>query len=126
MEDFMSLVDIPGQGPFISITDPKAANKVFYHDCDPMTRPGPSAISLPYHSPRLLSPLLSRFWTAGIPRDYILCTDDYSHTVASDNEFMRRLGLSTCMSVLSSHSPFLSRPAETARLLDACASGVLS
>jgi pimeloyl-ACP methyl ester carboxylesterase len=127
VEDFMSLVDIPGQGPCVSITDPRAANKVFYHDCDPDDQAWAFSHLTPLPLAPTLEPfVLPRFWTARVPRDYILCTDDYSHTVASDNEFMRRLGLSTCMSVLSSHSPFISRPVETARLLEACASGVLS
>jgi pimeloyl-ACP methyl ester carboxylesterase len=127
MEDFMSLVDVPGQGPCVSITDLRAANMVFYHDCDQVDQ----AWAFSHLTPLPLAPTLEpfalpRFWSARIPRDYLLCTDDHSHTVASDNEFMRRLGLSTCMSVLSSHSPFISRPAETARLLGACASGILS
>ena len=67
-----------------------------------------------------------RFWEAPIPRDFIMCSDDYSHPVSSDNEFMRRLGLRTCFSIRSSHSPFVSRPAETAQLLDLCARGTLS
>ena len=126
-EDFMTLVDVPGQGPCVSITEPSAANNLFYHDCDPADQ----AWAFRHLTPLPLGPtlepfVLPRFWTAAIPRDYILCTEDHSHTAASDNEFMRRLGLSMCMSVLSSHSPFLSRPAETARLLAACASGALS
>jgi hypothetical protein len=52
-------------------------------------------------------------------------TDDSSHPVAMDNVFMRRLGLSTAFSIVSSHSPFLSRPADTAKLLDRCAHGTL-
>jgi pimeloyl-ACP methyl ester carboxylesterase len=126
-EDFMSLVDVPGQGPCVSITDSNAANKIFYHDCDPVDQAWAFRRLTPLPLGPTLEPfVLSRFWTAPIPRDYVLCTDDYSHTLASDNEFMRRLGLSTCMSVLSSHSPFISRPGETARILAACASGVLS
>ena len=39
---------------------------------------------------------------------------------------MKRLGLTTCVSIVSSHSPFLSRPADTAKLLDLCARGALS
>jgi len=69
---------------------------------------------------------LPRFWNTPIVRDYILCSDDYSHPVALDNEFMKRLGLTTCVSIVSSHSPFLSRPADTAKLLDVCARGTLS
>ena len=67
-----------------------------------------------------------RFWDAPIPRDFIMCSDDFSHPVSSDNEFMRRLGLSACFSIRSSHSPFVSLPEETAKLLDLCARGTLS
>jgi pimeloyl-ACP methyl ester carboxylesterase len=127
VEDFMSIADIPGQGPSVSITSPAAANKVFYHDCDPDDQAWAFSRLTPLPLGPTLEPfVLPRFWTARIPRDYILCSDDYSHTVASDNEFMRRLGLSTCLSIRSSHSPFISRPAETAKLLNTCASGVMS
>jgi hypothetical protein len=68
---------------------------------------------------------LPHFWSSPIPRDYILCSDDHSHPVAKDNAFMARLGLRTCFSIVSSHSPFLSRPADTAKLLDRCAQGAL-
>jgi pimeloyl-ACP methyl ester carboxylesterase len=127
MDEFMSVVDLPGQGPCVAITNPEAANTVFYHDC----RPEDQAWAFSRLTPLPLGPtlepfVLPRFWTAPIPRDYILCTDDHSHTVAADNEFMRRLGLRTCMGVVSSHSPFISRPAETAELLAACAAGVLN
>jgi pimeloyl-ACP methyl ester carboxylesterase len=126
MEDFMSIVDIPEQGPSVSITSPAAANKVFYHDCDPEDQAWAFSRLTPLPLAPTLEPfVLPRFWTARLPRDYILCTDDHSHTVASDNEFMRRLGLSTCLSIRSSHSPFMSRPAETAKLLAACANGVM-
>jgi hypothetical protein len=39
---------------------------------------------------------------------------------------MRRLGLTTAVSIASSHSPFISRPADTAKLLDVCAQGALA
>jgi pimeloyl-ACP methyl ester carboxylesterase len=126
-DEFMALGDRPGQGPCVSITRPEAANQVFYHDCDPIDQAWAFARLTPLPLEPTLEPfVLPRFWDAPIPRDYILCSDDHSHTIGSDNEFMRRLGLRTCMSIVSSHSPFISRPAETARLLAACAAGVLS
>jgi hypothetical protein len=39
---------------------------------------------------------------------------------------MSRLGLTTALSIISSHSPFISRPADLAKLLDVCARGTLS
>ena len=69
---------------------------------------------------------LQAFWSAPIPRDFVVATEDRSHPLSLDNVFMRRLGLMTALSIVSSHSPFLSRPAETAHLLDCCARGCLS
>lgn len=127
VEEFMFVVDVPEQGPCVSITNPAAASKVFYHDCDPVDQDWAFSHLTPLPLAPTLEPfVLPRFWTTPIPRDYILCTDDCSHTVASDNEFMRRLGLSTCMSIVSSDSPFISRPVETAKVLTACASGALT
>ena len=108
------------------ITSADAATALFYHDCTPedqawafeRLKPLPIAPTLePFHLPN--------FWSSSIPRDFILCSDDRSHPVAKDNGFMRQLGLTTCFSIVSSHSPFLSRPADTAVLLDRCARGVL-
>ena len=114
-------------GACVAFTNPEAANKVFYHDCTPEDQ----AWAFERLTPLVVGPTLEvfdipRFWEAPIPRDFIMCSDDFSHPVSSDNEFMRRLGLSTCFSIRSSHSPFVSRPAETAQLLDLCARGTLS
>jgi pimeloyl-ACP methyl ester carboxylesterase len=126
-EDFMEVVDLPNQGPCVALTKQEAANKLFYHDCTPEDQdwawdhltPLPMApAEEPFHLPR--------FWNAAIPRDYIVTTDDFSHSTALDNRFMERLGLSTAFSIRSSHSPFISRPADTAKLLDLCASDTLS
>jgi hypothetical protein len=38
---------------------------------------------------------------------------------------MRVLGVTTCVGINTSHSPFISQPAETAKLLDICARGTL-
>jgi pimeloyl-ACP methyl ester carboxylesterase len=126
-EDFMALVELPDQGPCVALTRQEAANKLFYHDCTPADQdwawdhvtPLPVApAEEPFHLPR--------FWDAPIPRDFILTTDDFSHPTALDNRFMARLGLTTALSIRSSHSPFISRPADTAHLLDLCARGTLS
>ena len=127
VEDFVDVIELPEQGPCVVMTNPEAANKIFYHDCAPEDQawafdhltPLPLApVSEPFHLPN--------FWSAPIPRDYITCTDDFTHPLSMDNEFMRRLGLGTGLSIISSHSPFISRPADTAKLLDVCASGALA
>jgi pimeloyl-ACP methyl ester carboxylesterase len=126
-DEFVDMVEDPVQGPCVRITEQDAANKLFYHDCSPEDQdwawehltPLPIAPALePFHLPR--------FWDAPIPKDFVITTDDYSHSVAMDNVFMSRLGLSTAFSIRSSHSPFISRPAELARVLDAAAGGALS
>jgi pimeloyl-ACP methyl ester carboxylesterase len=126
-EEFIEIVELPNQGPCTRLTRPEAPNKLFYHDCTPEDQawawehltPLPMApANEPFHLPN--------FWSAPIPRDFILTTDDYSHSVELDNRFMQRLGLTTAFSITSSHSPFISRPAETAMLLDRCAAGTLA
>jgi hypothetical protein len=101
--------------------------EVIDHDCAPSDQdwawehltPLPLAPAQePFHLPN--------FWRAPIPRDFVLTTDDHSHSVVMDNVFMERLGLATAFSIISSHSPFVSRPAEPAMVLDRCAAGVLA
>jgi pimeloyl-ACP methyl ester carboxylesterase len=126
-EEYRAIVELPEQGPCVAFTNPEAANRVFYHDCTPEDQ----AWAFEHLTPLVVEPTLEvidipRFWAAPIPRDFIVCTDDRSHPLSSDNEFMRRLGLDTAYSIRSSHSPFVSRPAETARLLDLCVRGTLS
>ncbi len=126
-DEFLEVVESATQGPCVRLTRQVAANKLFYHDCSPADQdwawehlsPLPLAPALePFHVPH--------FWDTPIPRDFVLTTDDYSHPREMDNVFMRRLGLSTGFGIVSSHSPFISRPAHTAKVLDACAQGVLS
>jgi pimeloyl-ACP methyl ester carboxylesterase len=127
MEDFLEVVDVAGPGPCVRLTTPQAANALLYHDCSPEDQ----AWAWERLTPMPLAPSqevfhLPRFWSAPIPRDFLLTTDDRSHSMAQDNVFMARLGLSTAVSIVSSHSPFVCRPAETAHLLDRCAAGVLA
>jgi hypothetical protein len=122
----MTTVELPEQGTCVALTKPEAANKLFYHDCTAEDQ----AWAFEHLTPLPIGPAsepfnIPRFWSTPIPRDFIVCTDDYSHPVGMDNDFMQRLGLSTCVSIISSHSPFLSRPADTAKLLDVCARGTL-
>ena len=126
-DEFLEVVVLPNNGPCVRLTEQRAANKLFYHDCTPEDQdwawehltPLPLALEEEtFHLPR--------FWEAPIPRDYVVTTDDYSHTSALDNHFMQRLGLTTAYAIASSHSPFISRPADTAKVLDRCARGTLS
>jgi pimeloyl-ACP methyl ester carboxylesterase len=126
-EEFTRFFELPEQGLCTEITSLDAAAKIFYHDCTPEDQ----AWAFAHLTPLPVTPAtevfhLPRFWNAPIPRDFVVCTDDRSHPIAMDNEFMRRLGLDTAFSIISSHSPFISRPADLAKVLDGCARGTLS
>jgi pimeloyl-ACP methyl ester carboxylesterase len=124
-EDLVKAIDTPEQGPCTVLTDPAGVGDLFFHDCSPQDQAWAFERLTPMSVEVVTTPIsIPRFWSSPIPRDYILCTDDRTHPVASDNAAMKRLGLSVCGAIISSHSPFLSRPSETARLLHACASGI--
>jgi pimeloyl-ACP methyl ester carboxylesterase len=126
LERYTAVVEIPEQGACIALTDPEAANKLFYHDCSPEDQAWAFAHLTPQPLEPITTPLhLPRYWAASIPRNYVFCTDDHSHPVVMDNQFMKQLGLISCVGITTSHSPFLSQPAELAKLLDACARGTL-
>ena len=120
-EEYTRIIETPEQGPVIKMTRSDAANKLFYHDCSPEDQAWAFEHLTPLPAAAVSEPLsLPRFWEAPIPRDFIVCTDDRSHPMEWDNEFMGRLGLTTCRGIVASHSPFISRPVETARIFDAC------
>jgi len=124
--EFMELVELPEQGPCMALTKKEAADRIFYHDCSPEDQAWAWEHLTPLPVGPAIEPFhLPNFWAAPIPRDFILTTDDRSHSVDMDNRFMARLGLTTAFSIVSSHSPFISRPADTAKLLDRCAAGAL-
>lgn len=93
------------------------AREFFYHDCDDATlrwafdrlSPGIS----PFPEEKLSLPNL---WQAQPPRSYIRCLEDRSKPLAMSQEVVRRLGVNE-LTIDSSHSPFLSKPAELAALL---------
>jgi pimeloyl-ACP methyl ester carboxylesterase len=126
-EEFLDFVELPNQGTCIRVTRPDVANAIFYHDCsaEDQAWAWDNLTPLPI-TPAMEPFVLPRFWATPIPRDFVVCTDDRSHTIADDNMFMRRLGLTTSLGITSSHSPFISRPADTAKLLDIAASGNLA
>jgi hypothetical protein len=59
---------------------------------------------------------LPSFWAAHLPRSYIRCTEDRAKPLSASLECMARVGVSP-LTIEGSHSPFLSRPAQLARLL---------
>jgi pimeloyl-ACP methyl ester carboxylesterase len=126
-DEFIAMVELPEQGTCVQFTNQLAATRVFYHDFSPEDQDWAWSKLTPLPIGPALEPFqLPDFWRAPIPRDFIVTTDDRTHSVEMDNVFMARLGLTTAFSIISSHSPFISRPADTATLLDRCAAGTLA
>jgi len=96
----------------------EGAWKYFYHDCDERTarwafeRLGPERFTDTTTTPVSVP----RFWAADLPRSYILCLQDRSKPRWLSDVVTTRLGVEP-LTIDSSHSPFLSRPAELAELL---------
>ena len=98
-------------------TDRDAAAALFYHDCPGETVDWAFARFSPAPPGILLDPVtLTRFWTANLPRSYILCLQDRALPFATAMHFAGRLGV-VPQFIDSSHSPFFSRPSELAALL---------
>lgn len=98
-------------------TDVEAACTLFYHDCDADTAAWAFARFSPAPPNILTEPVhLPNFWSADLPRSYIICLQDRALPFATAMTFAGRLGVVPSF-IDSSHSPFLSRPAELARML---------
>jgi pimeloyl-ACP methyl ester carboxylesterase len=97
-------------------TSLEGGREFFYHDCDDATvawafsklSPGIS----PFPGEKLHLPAL---WQAQPPRSYIRCEQDRAKPHSMSDDVLRRLGVEP-LTIDSSHSPFLSRPAELAAL----------
>ena len=112
---------VDGDGS-MSVATVEGARELFFHDCDDETvrwafeRLGPerggetstAAVSVP------------RFWAADIPRSFIRCLQDRAMPPWLSELVAERLGVQA-QTIDTSHSPFLSRPAELAALLVAAA-----
>jgi pimeloyl-ACP methyl ester carboxylesterase len=97
--------------------DKEAGRAIFYHDCDDATVDWAVSKLSPAPPGILVEPInLTRFWSADLPRSYILCLDDRAKPFASSMNVARRLGV-VPLPIEGSHSPFLSRPVELAALL---------
>jgi pimeloyl-ACP methyl ester carboxylesterase len=96
----------------------EGARDFFYHDCDEETarwafaRLGPEELGETSVTPIRVP----RFWAADLPRSYILCLQDRSKPRWLSDVVADRLGVEQ-LTIDTSHSPFLSRPAELAELL---------
>jgi pimeloyl-ACP methyl ester carboxylesterase len=89
----------------------------FYHDCDEASARWAYSQLSPAPVEFLLTPIhLENFWKAELPRSYILCRQDRAAPLSLSRRFFERLGVEP-LEIDASHSPFLSMPAPTARLL---------
>lgn len=96
----------------------EGAWKYFYHDCDEQTaRWAFQRLCAERFGDTTTTPVsVPRFWAADLPRSYILCLQDRSKPRWLSDVVIKRLGVEP-LTIDSSHSPFLSRPAELAGLL---------
>jgi pimeloyl-ACP methyl ester carboxylesterase len=96
--------------------DFEATRDFFYHDCteadarwafDQLTPAPVGFIQETVHLPN--------FWRADLPRSYIVCSQDRAAPLSISDTVTRRLGVEA-LEIDASHSPFLSKPRETAGL----------
>jgi pimeloyl-ACP methyl ester carboxylesterase len=94
-----------------------AVRDFFYHDVDEETAAWAYFLLTPAPVEFLVETVhVPSFWAADMPRSYIRCLEDRAKPLSASLECIRRLGVSP-LTIESSHSPFLSRPAQLARLL---------
>lgn len=107
-----------GEDGAMTFADFDGAWRYFYHDCDEQTarwafdRLGPEKFGAVNDTPVSVP----RFWAADLPRSFIRCTEDRAMPRWLADTVAERLGVEA-LTIDTSHSPFLSRPAELAELL---------
>jgi pimeloyl-ACP methyl ester carboxylesterase len=102
----------------MSFADFESAWKYFYHDCDQPTAEWAFArLCAERFGETTTAPVsVPHFWRADLPRSYIRCLQDRSKPRWLSDVVATRLGVEP-LTIDTSHSPFLSRPAELAALL---------
>jgi pimeloyl-ACP methyl ester carboxylesterase len=102
----------------MTVTSAEAAREKFFHDCDDETVRWAYARLCPERGGETSTTPVSlpNFWTADLPRSFIVCLQDRAQQRSNADLVAQRLGV-TPLAIDSSHSPFLSRPAELAELL---------
>jgi pimeloyl-ACP methyl ester carboxylesterase len=102
---------------FFSIPTLAAAKEVFFHDCADAMAEWAFARMTPQPLAPLTAPIhIPAFWQAELPRSFILCTCDRALPRLLADRMIKRLNVSP-LSIDASHSPFLSKPRETAETL---------
>ena len=105
-------------GPEMRFSSYDGAREHFFHDCDESTARAAFARLTPQQIGPTETPIKMRsFWELATPRALIACLDDRSGASYYHEASLGRLGLTGAHLIWASHSPFLSRPADTARLL---------
>lgn len=119
------MADDTGMGKFIKVnergriepTDRDAVCAFFYHDCDKATAHWAYSLLTPAPTEFLTETVsIPRFWQADLPRSYIHCLQERAKPYEMSKRVIDRLGVMP-ISIDSSHSPFLSCPAELAKQL---------
>lgn len=101
----------------IAISSMQHAAELFYNDCDAATVRWAFERLIPQQlAPMMVPATAQAFWSSDIPRSYILCASDRMIQRPAAEHFAERLGVKP-LCIDASHSPFLSRPGETAQLL---------
>lgn len=111
-------IDDDGSMAFTSV---EGARELFYHDCDVATAQWAFEHLTPERAGDTATTPVSvpRFWEASPPRSFIVCLRDRAQPRWLADVTARRLGVEP-LAIDTSHSPFLSRPAELAqRLIEA-------
>jgi pimeloyl-ACP methyl ester carboxylesterase len=92
--------------------------ELFFHDCAPDVATGAAARLLPMTMAAMTAGSRAAAWRER-PSTYVVCTDDRALPVPLQRSCAERVG--TVVEMPTSHSPFLSRPDELARMLAALA-----
>ena len=102
----------------MSIATVEGARRLFFHDCDDATVEWAFSQLCPERAGETSTTPTSipNFWSADLPRSCIHCLQDHAQPAWLSELVASRLGV-TPLTIDTSHSPFLSRPAELAALL---------
>jgi len=98
--------------------EPDRVAELFFHDCAPNVAAGAAAQLRPMTMAAMTTGARAAAWRER-PSTYVVCTDDRALPVPLQRSCADRIG--TVVEMPTSHSPFLSRPDELARMLAALA-----
>lgn len=115
--DLAPLIEVAPDGAAYRMRDLAGATGFLFNDCTPEdARRGFAQLGPQQLAPMADTVHVPRFWTLTTPRSYVQCTADHCLPAALTAGFARRLGVPP-IRFEASHAPFLSRPADLARVL---------